>query len=135
VSNPPREIEALGGMRAKARFRSNKDVKRCAGPASMLVVAFLPFGGTAAENSDTCVTAAFNDYNAANLALITKIPMPVETTIAQRRLQEQYCLRAAHCELPSMASQEGTVLLDVEFSKCLEEEAKEKYDLVPRTEE
>jgi hypothetical protein len=59
----------------------------------------------------------------------------MEMTIAQRRLQEQYCLRVAHCELATMTSQEGTVVLDVEFSKCLEEEAKEKYDLVPRTEE
>jgi hypothetical protein len=106
-----------------------------AGPVSMLVATFLPFGVTAAENTDGCTVAAFKDYNASNLALLATNPMPVETTIAQRRLQEQYCLRVAHCELASMPSQESTVVLDVEFSKCLEEEAKEKYDLVPRTEE
>lgn len=35
----------------------------------MLVVAFLPFGVTAEEN--TCIIAAFNDYNRANLAFLS----------------------------------------------------------------
>ena len=43
---------------------------------------------------DACVTAAMSDYLKANNALVqqTATVMSVETTIAQRRLQEEYCL-------------------------------------------
>ena len=87
----------------------------------------------AAYQGDACLVAALNDYNQANLALLTKSEplMTVETTIAQRRLQEQYCLRVAQCRLASMPPQQTTWALDSAFSHCLCDEALEKYELAP----
>jgi hypothetical protein len=46
-----------------------------------------------------CAVAAFNSYNQANLALLQAAqPLrSVESIVAQRRLQEQFCLRFARC--------------------------------------
>ena len=50
---------------------------------------------------DACVTAAMTDYVKANDALVqqTATVMSVDATIAQRRLQEEYCLRFVRCSL------------------------------------
>ena len=70
------------------------------------------------------------DFTKANLALMqTGTPlMSVETTIAQRRLEEQYCLRLTRCFL----SDETSTVFAVEFDSCLSDEALEKYDAVRR---
>jgi hypothetical protein len=74
------------------------------------------------------------DYVKANTALLTSVPlvMTVEATVAQRRLQEQYCLRAAFCEVAGGTLEDRTMRVALSFNKCLEEEAKEKYELVAR---
>jgi hypothetical protein len=53
------------------------------------------------RTEDACVTAAMTDYVKANDALVqqTATVMSVEATIAQRRLQEEYCLRFVRCSL------------------------------------
>jgi hypothetical protein len=103
--------------------------------ALVIVLAALASSAWAADQGNACLVAALNDYNQANLALLTKseLLMTVETTIAQRRLQEQYCLRVAQCQLASMPPQQTTVALDAAFSDCLRDEAMEKYELAPAT--
>lgn len=98
------------------------------------LVAFLSTigsGSLAEDGVKTCLTGAFEEYNRANLALLAKseMLMTVETVIAQRRLQEQYCLKAARCELANLPPQQTTIALDAIFSRCLRDEAIEKYEL------
>jgi len=75
--------------------------------------------------------AAMTDYNKANLALMQQgTPlMSVEATIAQRRLQEQFCLRFVQCVL----SDPSSLPFIAAFDSCLSDEALEKYDAMPRT--
>src|ERR1035441_5959084 len=103
--------------------------------ALIVVLAALASSAWAADQDNTCMVAALNDYNKANLALLTKsdLLMTVETTIAQRRLQEQYCLRVAQCQLASLPPQHTTMALDAAFSTGLRDEAMEKYELAPAT--
>jgi hypothetical protein len=73
-----------------------------------------------------CAVAAFTEYNRANLALLTQANpvLSIEATIAQRRLEEQYCIRFSQC----IIGNQGNVPFLVTFSKCLEDEALEKYN-------
>jgi hypothetical protein len=97
----------------------------------------LPTVQNAAQDTTpkACIAAAFKDYNKANLALLTgRIPlMSVESTISQRRLQEQYCLRLARCVIGDLDNPSLNLPYLAEFSSCLREESLEKYDAVPRT--
>jgi hypothetical protein len=83
------------------------------------------------EAQKTCGVAAMADYARENLALMHQetLLMPVEATIAQRRLEEQYCLRFVRCVL----NDESTPQFAAAFDSCLSDEALEKYDAVPRT--
>ncbi|MGD9540805.1 hypothetical protein [Methylocystis sp.] len=103
--------------------------------AVVIVFVALASSASATDQRNACRVAALTDYTQANQALLTKsdLPMTVETTIAQRRLQERYCLSAAQCQLASMPPQQTTVALDVAFSRCLRDEAMEKYELAPAT--
>ena len=58
------------------------------------------------EQTEDCATAAMTDYVKANDALVqqTATVMSVEATIAQRRLQEEYCLRFVRCSLDDQNS-------------------------------
>ncbi len=78
---------------------------------------------------DACVTATMSDYRKANNALVqqTGTVMSVETTIAQRRLQEEYCLRFVRCGLDDPNS----AIFRVQFDSCLKDEALEKYEAIP----
>ena len=78
---------------------------------------------------DACVTAAMSDYLKANKALVqqTATVMSVETTISQRRLQEEYCLRFVRCSLDDPNS----AIFRVQFDSCLKDEALEKYEAIP----
>jgi hypothetical protein len=77
---------------------------------------------TALADEKTCLTAAFTEYNKANLAIMTQVTtvMSVEATVAQRRLQEQYCIRVAQCRTTSPMALAAT------FSRCLDDEGKNK---------
>ncbi|WGJ15025.1 hypothetical protein QEV83_01570 [Methylocapsa sp. D3K7] len=101
----------------------------------VIVLAPLASSAWAVDQGNACMVAALIDYNQANLALLTKsdLPKTVEATIAQRRLQEQYCLRFAQCQLASLPPQQTTMALDGAFSDCLRDEAMEKYQLAPST--
>ena len=69
------------------------------------------------------------DYVKANDALAqqTATVMSVETTIAQRRLQEEYCLRFVRCSLDD----QNSAKFQVQFDSCLKDEALEKYGAIP----
>jgi hypothetical protein len=83
--------------------------------------------GTAKDAAETafiaCAVAAGKDYTRAILPLLQTQPMSVEATIAQRRLQEQYCLRFAQCLI--IGSQVAQAEL---YSSCLRTQA----DAAPR---
>ena len=84
---------------------------------------------------NVCVNAVQADYNKRNLALSERgNPLPsitsVETTLAIRRLEEDFCLRSTRCIL----DEKNKVDFAVAFSRCLEDEALEKYDALPREE-
>jgi hypothetical protein len=82
----------------------------------------------AADKEDACSAAAFTDYNQANLVLLDKpgLPMPVDTVIGKRRLQELFCLRVGKCHLASSPPQSeigSEVEFNSDFSTCLDSEA------------
>jgi hypothetical protein len=87
------------------------------------------------KQNECAYTAAVN-YNQANLALLQQqgsAPlMSVETAIAQRRLQEQFCQQFSRCLYPDPNNQSLTLPYLAAFLSCLEDEALEKYDAVPR---
>jgi hypothetical protein len=82
------------------------------------------------EAQKACGVAAMTDFTKANLALMqTGTPlMSVQTMIAQRRLEEQYCLRLTRCFI----SDETDIGFAAEFNSCLSDESLDKYDAVPR---
>ena len=60
------------------------------------------------------------DFTKANFALMqTEHPlMSVETMVAQRRLEEQYCSRLTKC----FVSNETSILFAAGFNSCLSDE-------------
>lgn len=96
---------------------------------AMAIVTVIPKADSAPPSSDltqaqtACVLAAFQDYNNANIALGVK--ESVESIIAQRRLEEQYCLRYAACVTSDVPKNSLSGLAyAAEFSSCLSDEAK-----------
>jgi hypothetical protein len=73
------------------------------------------------EAQTACGVAAATDYNKANLTLMQQgTPlMSVEAMIAQRRLEEQYCLRLVRCTLDNPNS----LLFEAAFDACLSDVA------------
>jgi len=79
------------------------------------------------ERTEDCATAVMTDYAKANDALGPATVMSVEATIAQRRLQEEYCLRFVRCSLDD----QNSAIFRVQFDSCLKDEALEKYGAIP----
>jgi hypothetical protein len=79
-----------------------------------------------------CGVAAMTDYTKANLSLMQKSStlMAVEDMIAQRRLEEEFCLRFVRCVLDDSNS----LQFRSAFNTCLSDESLEKYDAIPREE-
>lgn len=79
-----------------------------------------------------CGVAAVTEYNKAQLALMNSALtnpgeiISVELQIAWRRLQENYCLKLAHCFTDGSSVASPRLALGAEFSKCLKDEAAEK---------
>lgn len=91
---------------------------------------FVCFAAPAAADDPTaaaqtaCAVAAVTEFNTANLALLKSQPvMSIDTQIAQRRLQEGYCLKYAHCLIDVLKIAEADLALSAEFSHCLDEGA------------
>jgi hypothetical protein len=107
-------------------------MRRISAVASMLAVATIAHAQPTPHQDEVkaCGVAAMTDYNKANLALMQQgTPlMSVEATIAQRRLEEEFCLRLVRCVLTDQTSLQFIAA----FDSCLSDEALEKYDAVPR---
>jgi hypothetical protein len=82
---------------------------------------------TPKDRSTECGFAVITEYNRQNLALLqTDALMSIETQILQRRLQETYCLKLAHCLVDGLNGELSDLPLRAEFAGCLREEAAEK---------
>jgi hypothetical protein len=116
--------------------RRKIEMRKSSVAASMLALATIaahaqgPPQPTRKDEVQACGVAAMTDYNKANLALMEQgTPlMSVEATIAQRRLEEEFCLRFIRCVLTDQTSLQFIAA----FHSCLSDEALEKYDAVPR---
>jgi hypothetical protein len=77
---------------------------------------------------EACARAALAEYNRQNLAILSSpAAQPIKTpeaTIAQRRLQEQYCLEFARCTVGNPAITSFRTPFSASFSQCLADEAK-----------
>ena len=87
------------------------------------LVCLLAHPASSAQNS--CAAAALVDYNKQNLAILQQGSpiMTVQAQIAQRRLQEQFCLRVAQCRVGDPSNQALGIAHAAAFSACLREEA------------
>jgi hypothetical protein len=97
----------------------------------------------AEENSpqNECAYNAVVQYTNSKLGLLpqTSSPeqlpeqvLPVDRMLTERRLEEQFCLQFARCVFPDPTVASYARQLGATFSRCLEKEALEKYDAVPR---
>jgi hypothetical protein len=97
-------------------------------------VAVMAVSAASAQSPDAtaCTAAAFADYNKANLRMVQQQPtlMPPDAVIAQRRLEEQYCLRYAQCIFGATPDQSHALSYRAEFAGCLRDESLEKYDAI-----
>jgi hypothetical protein len=75
-----------------------------------------------------CAVVVMTEYNKANLALLQEglLQFSVDNVIAQRRLQEHYCLQYARCLVGEATNQALRSAQWGLFSSCLQEETKEK---------
>ena len=78
----------------------------------------------AQPGSNDCYQAAFTNYLKATLALSQKEVLPsVETEIARRRLEEQFCLNFVQCHFSDRSTQIKAAAFAAMFSSCLNDEA------------
>jgi activator of 2-hydroxyglutaryl-CoA dehydratase len=78
------------------------------------------------------VMTAFIKQKVAKISQDPKQLLSAENTLAERRAKEQYCLRYAECMRPLLPKSDDPLFamaFGSMFSSCLEDEAKEKYDL------
>ncbi len=75
------------------------------------------------------------EYNRLYLALLNQETdadlngeSHVEVTLAERRLEEDYCKKLAACEFLGSNQQRNPLIFSSSFSDCLDEDAKEKSD-------
>ena len=79
-----------------------------------------------------CEVVAFQEYSAANLALLqASIPLTVEGVLAQRRLEERYCIKVAQCDLAANSPQSPLfpIVFGSVVSGCLNDIAKDRSNL------
>jgi len=86
------------------------------------------------QSALSCAVSAATNFNKAKLALYEQTGtnnFSVEAEIAERRLEEQYCLARAQCETQQYATEQWyRMVLASEFRECLRDEAEEhlKHD-------
>lgn len=82
-----------------------------------------------------CLTAARDDFQAARLALLNAPPpRTLQSIVAERRAEEEYCLRVARCVAKTEPGPGVELQAPLDFSNCLEEVSLEKYDAKKRGE-
>ena len=102
-----------------------------------LVFCFLVFvastSAVAQQSALDCAMLAATNYTKAKLALLGNSlqakQFSIEMEIAERRLQEQYCLEHAKCETQNYVAEHWyQTALAAAFSECLRHEAEEELD-------
>jgi hypothetical protein len=98
---------------------------------------FQAFGSNAQEQKQIeCVQAALSNHVTGLQALQSKdkenfpFMLSVERTIANRRLQEQYCMQFTQCIFPT--EDVGSLNFGIAFGDCLEDEVRDQYELPPK---
>src|SRR6516165_8759139 len=109
------------------RFDQAWDLMLMAITLSALATPAMAESDSKKERTEDCATAVMTDYAKANDALGPATVMSVEAAIAQRRLQEEYCLRFVRCSLDD----QNSAIFRVQFDSCLKDEALEKYGAIP----
>jgi hypothetical protein len=82
-----------------------------------------------------CAGSAFMNYERLkallsikeNEVMLLKAPT-VDLQISQRRLEEDYCLQVARCQLPELPIQARNMAYSAIFSSCLDDEEKRKRE-------
>jgi hypothetical protein len=78
-----------------------------------------------ADAKSACNEAAIMDFKGRLAAMQQESPVPpVESTIAVRRLEEDFCLRFVRCE----HSDPNSFQFRASFESCLHDEAMEKFE-------
>lgn len=90
---------------------------------------------TSAMAQNSCLTEALQLYTklktAAMMGANSASVLSPATIVGLRRMEETYCYRVAYCIVGDPNSNPSLqVPYAVEFSKCLRDEALEKYDAV-----
>jgi hypothetical protein len=81
------------------------------------------------DAKNACSEAAIADFKARLALMQRESPvLPVESTIAVRRLEEEFCLRFVGCT----HSDRNSVQFRASFESCLHDEAMEKYETEER---
>lgn len=96
---------------------------------ALLVATVVTAGTAAADDEKVCLEAASDNYDEKNLELIESagVPMPAQSLVLQRRLEEVYCERTAKCYAASLPNDQKASSFDVLFAGCLRDEAKKRY--------
>ena len=96
------------------------------------VIVGLFLSGSSRAQDGACLREALTQYNRANLLIMQEggIPMSPTAIIAQRRLEEAYCHPLAFCMMGEPRTPDLQIGYAAEFSKCLRNEALEKYEAV-----
>jgi hypothetical protein len=115
------------------------------GRSSMVAVCVTVLGllastAFAQDQTDTvkqCMKNVIMDFTKQKAAKITQDPkqfLSIENTLADRRAEEQYCLRYVECQRPLLKNADNLlpIALGAIFSDCLKNEAVEGYDLEER---
>jgi hypothetical protein len=97
---------------------------------TMALLLFSTIAARGDEKESACRDATIMDYNTATLALTQQgtPAMPFEATIAQRRLEEEFCSHLVRCVLTDPSS----LQFRSAFDSCLRNESLKKYDAIER---
>jgi hypothetical protein len=99
-----------------------------------MAVAVVLLSTVAARSDDAknaCGEAAIADFRARLVLMQQESPvLPVEATIAVRRLEEEFCLRFVRCA----HSDPNSFRFRASFESCLHNEAMENYEAEERKE-
>jgi hypothetical protein len=133
---------------------SNPNLRWCIAGATLVIilpivtVKLLPIQKPKPATPLTAQQVAKNECAQRELTLYTKdklalsqsqgspLHWSVENIIAQRRLEEQFCIRFVQCAKTASAMTESLSngIDAVNFDNCLRDEAMDDYDAIPRDE-
>jgi hypothetical protein len=111
----------------------------CSSMVALTILVFLTSTGLAQDQKDAvrdCMKNVMLDFAKQKASKIQQDPkqlLSIESTLADRRAEEQYCLRAVECQRPLFPKNDLLPMaLGAIFSRCLKDEAIETYDLEER---